>query len=297
MDFFQYDSNPWGQEILVRISWDLLWAALIFGVLFVVGHLAMRKLWFPAHGATAEKAAESKAATDDAAAPAGEAGEAGEAGSAGGANGDAPARVRRHSLGSRLFHWTMAAAMFVLLITAFFPLLGIQFPWLTIHWVAGLVLIASILFHVVHATLVMDLKAVWIGPSDVRDSWRRFARSIGRKAPDPALPGKYLVENKLYHHAVTVTGFGVAITGVLMMFRIDTPLFARNPYMFAEQTWGWVYVVHGLSAVGLVGLIITHVYFAILPEKRWLTWSMINGWISREKYVEHHDPERWAPRD
>ena len=41
MDFFQYDSNPWGQDILVRISWDLLWAALILGVLFIVGHLVM----------------------------------------------------------------------------------------------------------------------------------------------------------------------------------------------------------------------------------------------------------------
>jgi cytochrome b subunit of formate dehydrogenase len=288
MDFFQYETNPWGQEILVRISWDLLWAALIFGVLFVVGHLAMRKLWFPAHGATAERAAEANKAADETGAPAGEAGVA---------DGDTPARVVRHSLGSRLFHWTMAAAMFVLLITAFFPVLGIQFPWLTIHWVAGFLLIASVVFHVVHATFLMDLKAVTIGPGDARDMWRRFARSIGRKAPDPSLPGKYGMENKLYHHAVSVTGFGVIITGVLMMFRIDTPLFARDPYMFTEQTWGWVYVVHGLSSVGLVALVITHVYFAILPEKRWITRSMINGWISRENYVEHHDPQRWASRD
>ena len=288
MDFLQYDANPWGQEILVRISWDLLWAALIFGVLFVVGHLLARKLWFPAHGATAKKAASEAKAVDDLGAPDGEVGVVDDA---------APARVVRHSLGSRLFHWTMAAAIFVLLITAFFPVLGIQFPWLTIHWVAGLILIASILFHVVHAVFVMDLKAVSIRPGDGRDMWRRFLRSIGRQGSDPALPGKYPLENKLYHHAVTVTGFGVMITGVLMMFRIDTPLFARDPYMFGEQTWGWVYVVHGLSAVGLVALVITHVYFAILPEKRWLTWSMIHGRISREKYVEHHDPQRWAARD
>lgn len=280
MDFFQYDSNPWGQDILVRISWDLLWAALIFGVLFVVGHLVMRKLWFPAHGATAGKAAVESSAGDVEV-----------------ADDAATASVVRHSLGSRLFHWTMAATMFVLLVTAFFPLLGIQFPWLTIHWVAGLILIASIVIHIVHATFVMDLKAVWIGPGDVRDMWRRFSRSIGRKGSDPALPGKYPLENKLYHHAVAVTGFGVMITGVLMMFRIVTPLFARNPYMYSEQTWGWIYVVHGLSAVGLVGLIITHVYFAVLPEKRWLTWSMIHGRITRGKYAEHHDPERWPARD
>ena len=242
MDFFQYDSNPWGQEILVRISWDLLWAALIFGGLFVVGHQVMRKLWFPAHGATAEKAASQAKAVDDPGAAAGDVEVA-----------DDGARVVRHPLASRIFHWTMAAAIFALLITAFFPVLGIQFPWLTIHWVAGLILIASIAFHVVHAVFVMDLKAVWIGPGDARAMWRRFLRSIGRQGSDPALPGKYPLENKLYHHAVTVTGFGVMITGVLMMFRIDTPLFTRDPYLFGEQTWGWVYVGHGLSGGGAGG--------------------------------------------
>jgi cytochrome b subunit of formate dehydrogenase len=58
-----------------------------------------------------------------------------------------------------------------------------------------------------------------------------------------------------------------------------------------------VYVIHGLSAVALVTLVIAHVYFAVLPEKRWITWSMIHGWISREKYLEHHDPRRWSARD
>ena len=275
MDFFQYDSNPWGQEILVRISWDLLWASLILGVVFVIGHLVTRWFWFPKHGATAEKAA----ATAGGAVPEG-----------------IPEKVKRHSMGSRLFHWVMAAAMFALLITAFFPLVGIQFPWVTIHWVSGIILIAAVLFHIVHATFVMDLKAVWVGPRDVRDLWRRFWRSLGREGPEPGRPGKYPLENKLYHHIITIVGFAVMVTGVLMMFRIDTPLFARDPYMYSEQTWGWVYVLHGLSAVALVGLVMAHVYFAILPDKRWLTWSMINGWISREKYVEHHDPERWVVR-
>ena len=51
--------------------------------------------------------------------------------------------------------------------------------------------------------------------------------------------------------------------------------------------------LHGLSAVGLVGLIMAHVYFAVIPEKRWITLSMIYGWIARRQYLEHHDPDRW----
>ena len=79
-----------------------------------------------------------------------------------------------------------------------------------------------------------------------------------------------------------------------MTVRIDTPLWARNPYLFADQTWGMVYVVHGLSSVSLVTLIIAHIYFGLRPEKRWITWSMILGWIDRRHYSEHHDPEQWV---
>jgi hypothetical protein len=37
-----------------------------------------------------------------------------------------------------------------------------------------------------------------------------------------------------------------------------------------------------------------HVYFAIRPEKLVITKSMIFGSISREHYLEEHDPERWV---
>jgi hypothetical protein len=36
-----------------------------------------------------------------------------------------PVRIERHSLMARLFHWVMAAAMFVLLFTAFLPVAGV----------------------------------------------------------------------------------------------------------------------------------------------------------------------------
>ncbi|MFQ5743372.1 MAG: cytochrome b/b6 domain-containing protein [Acidobacteriota bacterium] len=275
MEFFQYQRNPWGQEILVRISWDLLWAAAIAGLLFIVVHLLFRWFWFPKHGAAAEGAA-------------GEEGEAERRAAA------VPERVPRHSLASRLFHWIMAAAIIVLLVTAFFPVLGIQFAWVTIHWIAGLVLIGSVVFHIIHATFWMELEAVRVGVADVRDMWRRFARSVRGSGPAPKKPGKYPLENKLYHHVISLTTVAVMVTGVLMMFRVQTPFWTRNPYLFSEQTWGWVYVLHGLSAVALVTLVMAHVYFAVLPEKRWITWSMIYGWIDRDRYLEHHDSQRWA---
>jgi hypothetical protein len=38
----------------------------------------------------------------------------------------------------------------------------------------------------------------------------------------------------------------------------------------------------------------SHIYFALRPEKLWITWSMVRGWIDKEHYVEHFDPEKWV---
>ena len=55
-----------------------------------------------------------------------------------------------------------------------------------------------------------------------------------------------------------------------------------------------MYVLHGLAGVGLIALVMVHVYMGIRPEKFPITKSMIFGWMSRDFYLEEHDPERWA---
>ena len=47
------------------------------------------------------------------------------------------------------------------------------------------------------------------------------------------------------------------------------------------------------GGVGFVGLIIAHIYFALRPEKLWITKAMVFGYITRREYLEHHDPDRW----
>ena len=84
------------------------------------------------------------------------------------------------------------------------------------------------------------------------------------------------------------------LTGVFMMSRVRTIFFPRNPYLFSDMTWGLMYVLHGLAGVGLITLVIVHVYFAIRPEKLPITESMIVGTMSREFYLKEHDPERWV---
>ena len=146
MDLLTWGRSPWGEWILTHISWDLLWASLFAGVAFLVAHASY--LLLSQH--RKRDAAETDAL--EAARP------------------DLPPRITRHSLAARLFHWVMAASMFVLLFTAFLPIAGVQFAWVTWHWTAGLVLTASILFHIVHAIvcdgLLVDLgRAARICPS------------------------------------------------------------------------------------------------------------------------------------
>jgi formate dehydrogenase subunit gamma len=91
-----------------------------------------------------------------------------------------------------------------------------------------------------------------------------------------------------------VAGLFVIGSGIMMMWRVRTGLVERNPYLFSDTAWGLTYVTHGLMGVGFVGLVIAHIYFALRPEKLWITKAMIFGTISRREYLEHHDPDRWV---
>jgi cytochrome b subunit of formate dehydrogenase len=183
--------------------------------------------------------------------------------------------------------------MFTLLVTAFLPKTGLQFDWVTYHWIAGSVLVVSILFHVIHASFWLDFRAIWPDKADTIDAWRRVRRFMGRSAPPPRRFPKYPLENKLYHGAIMVTGLSAIGTSVFMMFRVRTIFFPRNPYLFSDMTWGLMYVLHGLAGVGLIALVMVHVYFAVRPEKLDITKSMIFGSMRREFYLKHYDPQRW----
>ena len=272
MDFLTWGRNPWGQQILTHISWDLLWASLLAGVMFLIAHASYMVLSAHRKRSAAEVAALEAA------------------------HKDLPEQIERHTFMARAFHWFMAASMFVLLFTAFLPIAGFRFPWVTWHWMAGLALTASIIYHIIHATFFLDFWSIWVGPKDIPEFKSEIMLELGKDVPGYR-SGKYPLGNKLYHLAIVVVGFAAVITGLLMMPRIRTPFFTREPYYMADATWGFTYVLHGLAGVGLVGLVIAHVYFAVRPDKWWITKGMIFGRIPRRLYLEHHDPQRWKVTD
>lgn len=205
----------------------------------------------------------------------------------------AEVRVVRHRGLDRLYHWCMAACVLTLLGTAFLPIAGVKFPWLEAHWIAGTVLAVLVAIHIVRATIWQDFWSMMVMPADLREGWARFRRALGRKVAPPPLPGKYPLLQKLYHLAVAVIVLGLIVTGLMMTVKIDTPFWPRNPYWLSESDWTVIYVIHDLAAMTALTLVMIHVYFAIRPEKLWITRSMILGWITRGEYLDHHDPTRW----
>ena len=268
MGFLEWATSPWGQSVPIHIAWFLIWVAVIAAFLFLIVHA----IWLRYFARPKEFAG--------VASPEVVAG--------------IPKHVPRHSLVARLFHWIMAASMLTLLFTAFLPKVGVQFPWVTYHWIAGAVLTVSIVFHIIHASFWLDFWSIWPDKIDREDAWRRVRRFAGRSAPPPRKFAKYPLENKLFHGVIILCGLSVILTGVFMMFRVRTIFFPRNPYLFSDMTWGLMYVLHGLAGVGLIALVMMHVYFGLRPEKLAITKSMVFGWMDRDFYLQEHDPERWV---
>jgi cytochrome b subunit of formate dehydrogenase len=203
-------------------------------------------------------------------------------------------RVRRHALIDRVYHWLMAACVLTLMGTAFLPIIGYKFEWLGLHWTTGVGLSALVLIHIVRAVIWQDLWAMTIDAADIRNGWRALMRAVGGKGAAPGKSGKYNALQKLYHAGIAVLILSAVATGLLMLLKIDTPLWRRNPYVLEDYQWGWIYVVHGFAAMALITMVMIHVYFALRPDEWVFTRSMFRGWITRREFEEHHDPGRWV---
>ena len=267
MGILEWATSPWGEHVPIHIAWFLIWVSLVAGLAFLIIHAIYVRFFAKEKEFAGTVSPELSTRL--------------------------PERIVRHSLAARLFHWIMAVAMLVLLFTAFLSKVGVQFDWVEYHWIAGLVLTASVIFHIIHASFYLDFWSIWPDKIDIEDSGKRIRRFFRKPTQLPRRSGKYPLDNKLYHLVITICGLAVILTGIFMMFRVRTGILPRNPYLFGDMTWGLMYVTHGLAGVGLIALVIVHIYFAIRPEKLPITYSMIAGSMKRDFYLHEHDPERW----
>jgi cytochrome b subunit of formate dehydrogenase len=185
-------------------------------------------------------------------------------------------RQVRHAGVDRAFHWATAITMAVLMATSLLPILGIHFAWYGIHWVAGMVLTLLILLHIVRALIWQRPRAMLLTAADFR----------------PGGAGKYTLAQKLMHFAWAVTILVAVITGLLLIRKAGVPFLERDPYVRSLASWGLLTLLHDLAALASVFLILVHVYFGILPEKRAYLKAMLTGSIRRSDLAAEHDLTR-----
>lgn len=248
MDIAAYREDVWGREVLRGVSWELLWLVIVAAFVVIVVHAIYEAM---------KKRGERPSSAGN--------------------------RVQRHEKIDRIMHWVMAISVLVLLFTGVMPIIGVNFAWLTIHWISGLVLTAAVLFHILRSVFVKDLMSVWISPKDLKEPF-----------DDTQKPGKYSVAQKGMHLAVAVITLVVIVSGIYMFTMIDTPWWDRSNAI-SESTLGWLFFFHGLSTLALIGLVSLHIYFGLRPEKLFYLRSMFRGWISEDELSANHDPKRWAP--
>jgi cytochrome b subunit of formate dehydrogenase len=197
---------------------------------------------------------------------------------------DQKENVIRHGGVSRLFHWIMAASILILLGTSLLPIFNIKFDWIEPHWIAGIALTVTVVIHIIKSLTPAKIKSMWISISDVKE----FIATGGK-----VKGGKYSLEQKMMHHGITGLSLISLVTGWLMLLKIDTPFWQREPFIFEADTWGMIYVAHGISTLFFVSFIILHIYFSLRPEKSMYLRSMFKGWITREEFNKNHNPDRW----
>lgn len=178
----------------------------------------------------------------------------------------------RHQWPDRVFHWIMALSVIVLCATALLPIVGLRFDWVPTHWITGFVLVAAILFHWLRVGLVHGLGEMMPGSDD----WREVVGDLRARSGAPG-PAKYDAYQKGYHWLSGLVVLVLVVTGLVMMAKIDTPWWRRDPSILSDAQWGLIYVAHGFATLAILFLVILHGYFAVLPE-HWATLkSMIQG--------------------
>jgi formate dehydrogenase subunit gamma len=159
MDLLTTARSPWGESIFTHISWSLFWASLVGGLLFLLAHGGYM-LFSQHHKRSSEEVDRMERE-----------------------RGGLPAHISRHGFVARAFHWVMAVSMLTLLLTAFLPIVGVRFAWVQWHWMAGVLLTASVLFHIFHATFVLDFWSIWVGPKDIPEFKAEMMRDLGKEVP------------------------------------------------------------------------------------------------------------------
>lgn len=203
----------------------------------------------------------------------------------------------------RLFHWANFLVLGLMAMTGvslFIPRLidgvlaifGIRELESRLYWHVTLAwgLLALIAVHVIWDMAVAHgWQNIWPTRQDLSDAKTRTRNFLGLTQQYPRSP-KYDIFMKSFHWSLT---FSVIILGM-------TGIYFWNPYglipSLSYQTELLFRMLHDFFAFLLIGLIMGHIYFALIPTNWPILKGMIVGFITSEDYLKHFGTTKWKPK-
>ena len=207
-----------------------------------------------------------------------------------------PRILFRMTLAQRIQHLTLLISFFTLVLTGF----ALRYPssWLAvifvnelvrsyIHRIAGVVLIATSLFHVWYIItkpdgrrLLKDMLPVWKDVTDARDAFRYY---LGYSDQRPMF-GRFTYAEKMEYWALVWGMFVMASTGLRVWFKVSVGRHVPGWWIDAAIT------IHFYEAVlATLAIVVWHLYGVMFdPDAYPMNWAWFDGKMSIEQYEHEH---------
>jgi formate dehydrogenase subunit gamma len=214
---------------------------------------------------------------------------------------EAGSMVTAFDIVERLYHWALFVVTGLLVLTgvalfvpgyfnSFVAAFGVTNGVGLLLWHDDMVwaLLGLLVIHIVWDLAVKrGWKNIWLGMKDIRDIGIRTKNFFGL-SPKYSKPGKYDIFMKTLHWGMTVSLIILGITG----------LFFMNPYgllpTLSPSIDSLFRILHDIFAFLFIGLVIGHIYFAMIPVNWPVLRAIFTGNISKEAYNKEYDSERWS---
>ncbi len=204
--------------------------------------------------------------------------------------------VQRHNLIVMFEHWGIALSGIVLLMSGIFQMpsaarykitaipgfwwSGEFFVTLKLHYIASVVFVGLILFHLVYHLLLKEWSMV-PQRGDVSESVKVLKTFITNE-PEPPF-GKYLPEQRLAYVAIAVPVLLLVVSGLIKTWKnLYAPDMDRTLLLWA--TW-----VHNVGFILFFMAFLGHIGALLIKPNRPMVRGMLTGKVSRE-YAEHRHP-------
>lgn len=204
--------------------------------------------------------------------------------------------VKRHEIIVMIQHWGIALSGLMLLLTGIFQMpsaarykitaipgfwwSGNFFVTLHIHYIASVVFVGLICFHIIYHLMLKELSMI-PKSCDLSDSIKVIKCMI-TKSPEPPF-GKYLPEQRLAYVAIALPILMVIVSGFFKVWKnLYLPDMDRTLLLW--MTW-----IHNIGFMLFFLTFLGHIGALLIKPNRPMLRGMFTGKVSAE-YAEHRHP-------